>query len=557
MTGPGATAGAGYRSPRGAARSSGYPAGLLRPPPCARATRARRIPATARAQIIVLCVLTALLLAVAGLSLEWRMAHDAPLMLYFAWLVNHEGLVLYRDVFEHQPLGAHLAYRLVAAVVGYSDLGFRIFDLAWLAAILAVDFALLAPFGRRVAWAGAVLFGLAYLLHGPNESLQRDYLMLLPLAMAVLLEAHRLPAREWLRAGLAGALIGVAATVKPQAGLMLLGFVFLHARPTPDTPDAGRPRLPVLMALGAGFCVAPLAILAELLRTQTLGPFLDVVRNYWPLFARLDIAHRTLDDAERPFYISTSVRQLGGHGLWVAAAAVGYLTACLGARLGSHERRMAGLLGLLALLALAATAATGRFWRYHWFPFLHFTVLLGSLCLVELRPPVRLSTRMFPALMLLGAALLSFQPPPPLRAQLVGRPVPLPLGGRAEEIAAFLRPNLRPGDTVQSLDWTGGAVHGMLLARARTATPFVTDFYFYHHVSSPWIQELRARFLRELARAEPRYVIEVYARDKPWPRGRYATQRFPALENLLARDYQVVQRGPGFRVLERREVAGS
>lgn len=498
----------------------------------------------------MLVLLTLLLGGAVALSLRWRIEHDAPLMLYFAWLTGSQGLVLYRDVFEHQPLGAHLLYRLVS-IAGPSDLGYRLFDLGWLAAILAVDVALLAPFGRRVAWAGAVLFGLAYLGHGPIDSLQRDFLMILPVAAAALLEARRLPARRGARAALVGLLLGLAFTVKPQTGLLLLAFVLLSLRRAGEAPGS---RWAALAALAAGFALPSLAVVAELWRSDTLGAFADVVRHYWPLFARLDIQHRTLDDAERLPYLLAHLRQLGGQGGFAAAGVLGLYVAGFASPLGERERRTAGLLGMLALLSLGTTAAAGRFWAYHWFLFLHFAVLCAALCLVEPRPALGRGAAVFAALVLLAAACLALQPAPALRAQLAGAGPPAPEGGRADEIAAFLRDHLRPGDTVQSLDWTGGgAVHAMLLARAPTATPFVTDFSFYHHVSDPWIQQLRRRFVRALTAARPRFVVDVFGPAKPWPRGRDTSRRFPELENLLANDYRVVARGRDYRIHERRD----
>jgi hypothetical protein len=119
-----------------------------------------------------------------------------------------------------------------------------------------------------------------------------------------------------------------------------------------------------------------------------------------------------------------------------------------------------------------------------------------------------------------------------------------------DEIASYLRAHLAPGDTVQPLDWTGGAVHAMLIARAPIATPFVYDFYFYHHVSNPFIQRLRARFMAAMRAAPPRFVIQIET-QKPWPGGADTTREFPELQALLATDYTVASRGDGYQILER------
>lgn len=104
---------------------------------------------------------------------------------------------------------------------------------------------------------------------------------------------------------------------------------------------------------------------------------------------------------------------------------------------------------------------------------------------------------------------------------------------------------------MQPLDWTGGALHALLSARAAPATSFVYDIQFYHHVSSPYIQELRRRFITELTAARPRFIVEIDDASKPWPEGPDTTHSFPALRSILARDYQVALRGAGYTIDER------
>ena len=120
-----------------------------------------------------------------------------------------------------------------------------------------------------------------------------------------------------------------------------------------------------------------------------------------------------------------------------------------------------------------------------------------------------------------------------------------------DEIAAWLTERLEPGDTVQPLDWTGGSVHAMLLAKARLATRFLHDYEFYHHVSTPYVQELRTSFLSQFEDAAPRFVIEVFDASKPWVSGLDTSRSFPELEAVLRTDYSVAFAGDGYRIYER------
>ena len=93
--------------------------------------------------------------------------------------------------------------------------------------------------------------------------------------------------------------------------------------------------------------------------------------------------------------------------------------------------------------------------------------------------------------------------------------------------------------TVQPLVWTGGALLAMLEARAHIATPYVFDFYFYHHVSNPYIQSLRADFMTRLQESRPRFVIEVVSIDKPWVAGPDTSREFPELRNFMRENYVI------------------
>lgn len=129
-----------------------------------------------------------------------------------------------------------------------------------------------------------------------------------------------------------------------------------------------------------------------------------------------------------------------------------------------------------------------------------------------------------------------------------------PKDGRVDEIAAYLEANLRPGDTVQPLDWVGGAVHAMLIARVKIATPFIYDKYFYHDLNLPYVQQLRQRFISDLQAAIPRYVVEVYD-DGPYsePTGPNTSRDFPELRVFLAANYSVVKEGQGYRIYGRKQ----
>jgi hypothetical protein len=204
-----------------------------------------------------------------------------------------------------------------------------------------------------------------------------------------------------------------------------------------------------------------------------------------------------------------------------------------------NQNKKTYLLASLALCYAIYPAFSGQFFSYHYIPFVYFIVLLASLSIPTFEPQ--------PSTFMQSVQVLSFvlilvllRPSTTFIRQLEGKPI-VTSTDRAEEISRFLKKNLDAsrGDTVQPLDWTGGTLLAMLEAHARIATPYVFDFYFYHHVSHPYIQGLRVDFMNDLQKARPRFIIEVTAIDKPWITGPDTTREFPELRAFLGANYSV------------------
>jgi len=90
----------------------------------------------------------------------------------------------------------------------------------------------------------------------------------------------------------------------------------------------------------------------------------------------------------------------------------------------------------------------------------------------------------------------------------------------------------------------------MLETRAHIATPYIFDFYFYHHVSNPYIQSLRADFMNDLQAASPRFIIEVTAIDKPWITGPDTSRKFPEFREFLNKNYSIAIQKDDYTIYE-------
>lgn len=476
---------------------------------------------------ILLVLLAAYLVVQAGYSMRWQIAHDEAPLLYEAFLMQ-SGQMPYRDLFDFQMPGSFLAYFALGALSSFNAFRLRLLDLLILASILAVTYFALKRFGKAPALAAALLFGLKYLQGGPSMSLQREYLLLIFLAPAVYISLlDEMTPRLRLTLGV---LFGLAALIKPHAAIGLVPMLAADL-----WAFVKRPSLTLLPA-AAGFLLPIAAAFAWLGFTGALTPFLSIATNYWGLYSQINGQMEITSGAERMSLLLTQTLHLGGHALWLIPAAIGVYF---------NQNKKTWLLASLTLCYALYPAFSGQFFPYHYIPFTYFVILLVALTF-NLRPSTFNLVLLVTCSLLLVTLVL---PSTTFLRQLQGKPISTSTD-RAAQIARFLEKNLQDGDTVQPLDWTGGSLLAMLETRARIATPYVFDFYFYHHVSNPYIQSLRADFITDLQAANPRFVIEVTAIDKPWVSGADTSREFPELRIFLDENYSIAVQKDDYTIYE-------
>jgi hypothetical protein len=478
---------------------------------------------------ILLALLAAFLIVQAGYSTRWPIAHDEAPLFYEAFLMRADGLVPYRDLFDFQMPGSFVAYSILGVLSGFNAFHIRILDLLILAALLVITFLAMRRFGKTPALAAAILFGFKYLQGGPSMSLQREYLLLIFVALAVWISMRdELTLKHRLTLGI---LFGLAAVIKPHAAIGLIPILFFDIS---DIIQRLKPTLlkaaaTSILPTAAGFLIPVLAMIAWLGFTGALIPFVTIAVNYWPLYSQVNGQMEVTAGAARMSLLLNQTLHLGGQALWLIPAAIGVYF---------NQNKKTYLLASLALCYAIYPTFSGQFFPYHYLPFIYFIILLASLSIptFDLRPSTFSSFILHLSSFILFFALLS--PSQTFIRQIKNKPIATSTD-RAVEIVNFLEKNLETGDTVQPLDWTGGTLLAMLETRAHIATPYVFDFYFYHHVSHPYIQSLRADFMTNLQTASPRFIIEVAAADKPWVTGPDTSREFPELRAFLDENYSV------------------
>lgn len=217
-------------------------------------------------------------------SIHWPMLLDSPVMHYVRFLMDH-GMRPYREITDNNMPGAYLTEGWAMSIFGGGDLGWRLYDLTLLAALVLSMVVIAWP----VDWlAGIYAGGLFLLLHasgGPFYSGEREELMtvLLMASCALLFSSvrHRLP---WLMLP-AGFLSAIAASVKPTMAPLALILVLAPAA------VLYRRRLPFASCLawgGVGLLIALGLNIAFLLRYDALKPFLFVLRTITPAYVSMN-----------------------------------------------------------------------------------------------------------------------------------------------------------------------------------------------------------------------------------------------------------------------------
>jgi hypothetical protein len=466
-------------------------------------------------------------------SRSWPLVHDAPLMHYVAWRIG-QGAVPYRDVFDMNFPGAYLLHLLVITTLGAGDVAWRVFDLGWLALTGALLVGLAAPWGMTSALGAALGFALYHLAGGAWQAGQRDFLLcafLLTGALGVArwMERARGGDGDGRRALAAGGLaLGAAVTIKPHAAALALalGLVVLV---TAARTKRGAVAAPAVFA-GAAL-VVPAAVVAWLGAAGALPAWRAIVFDYLlPLYSRLGRSAGWT--VYRP-------------GAWLALGAGVLLSlgsALAGGRWG--PRHLVATLG--ALYGVLHFVAQAKGWEYHLYPLAAFATLL---LFAEVGPALR-HARGPAAMALLACAVAAAALLASKAAEASAAGWERDKAALARRLAGELAPRLRPGDTVQVLDTTGGGIHALLRLRVREPTRFLYDFHFFHDVGHPAIEALRAELIRDLDAQPPRLIVLF---ERGWPAGGYERlDAFVALRERLAR-YDLVRPGPDYRIYAQRD----
>jgi hypothetical protein len=463
-------------------------------------------------------------------SRGWPLIHDAPLMHYIAWRIS-EGAVPYRDLFDMNFPGVYLLHLAALTLFGAGDVGWRAFDLAWLAGTSLAAAALAAPWGRLAAAGAGLLFAAYHLAAGAWQAGQRDFL-LCPFLLLAALAVARWSERPGERASLAwgGLALGAGITVKPHAGLFaaaLLVLIAVVARGG-DRPSAPRLASAPVGIFAAALVVPSLAVVAWLALMGALPAWYEIVARYLvPLYSRLGRPDRWT------FY--------RWH-VWLpiaAGVALSLGSALAGRRFSTRHAVVTVGLGY----GVAHFFGQGKGWEYHLYPLAAFAAVALFAEMQRLLEAGRLAALPLLACIVAAAAMLGIKGVEASDAAWI-----VAKERRVSAIVADLSGRIAPEDFVQVLDTTEAGIHALLRLHAVQPTRFIYDFHFYHDVQTPMIRRLREEFLRSFDAHPPKFVVLF---EHGWPASGYErVDGFAGLRQRLAA-YRVDRRGDGYRVYAR------
>lgn len=508
--------------------------------------------------VSILISLTILLGIQLVLSLRWRMVHDVPQMHYMAFLIDRFNYVPYKDFFVPSLPGTFFFHLFIGKLFGYGDFAIRCVDIAWLLLLSGFTWLILKRFGKYVAWAGIVLFGLSYLQLGQTMCLQRDYIGILPIVVAIYIGTSDIRLKRWFQIFLIGILFGLSAIIKPHSSIGLpIVVVYMSINRFKQLKKGSvRSFISIIFKDGlstfAGYVIPLFISFCWLWFQGALPYFREMAFTYLRLHLELAGSHEIIIGRARISYLLLSYVKLGGLTIWLVPASLGLYMALFENEGITKAKRFIILLMAMIFAYSIYPVFAGQFWTYHWLPFQYFIVITAGFIFIPFQDQTRAtSKRTFQVVVIIVTVFVSLQPLLwSCFREIRGRTLTFPRVERADEIAQYLKSQLKPGDSVQPLDWTGGAHQALLMAEAKLATPYIYDYYFYHHISHPYIQLIRKRFIDALYREKPRFIIDILI--KPRVKGKDTTDEFPALQSFIQDYYQSVKKGDGYIIFERK-----
>ncbi len=483
------------------------------------------------------------------LSASWRLQHDGPIMMYCAWLMDKFNAVPYVDFFDMNAPGSYIAYWLIAKILGYGDFWLRVADFLLLGGILVATWDMQRIINRWVASASVLLFVVLYIGGGPTLVLQREGMVLLGLVLTTWIAVRPTRWHIRLRGFLIGLLFGAIFVIRPAFAMMFpfpVLFVIFDQEGIQNfralkniRSFLNRRTFEFILFIGLASGLILLAMAFYLWQSGAWTPFWETVNGYWPSYLVLDTRLYRREGMDRLIFIVYKMLEANSD----MALPLGSLTILLGAlfvtRQNTRQYKYLLLIGGLFIAAFFYPITAGKFWAYHWMPSTYMGAVVSGLIFIKAE---KWTHKAYYRLSIFAAIIVVFIGAIgniPVQTGVFARPEDAaPEGGNADRLSAYLREHLKPGEKVQGLGIVGGVNHALLMNQIQPATPYISDFYFYHHLETPFVQNMRRDFIERLKKAAPQFIIKEMCCYAP---GIFDQRILPELDLYLAQKYRIAQ----------------
>ena len=458
--------------------------------------------------------------------------HDAPLMQYAAFLMDH-GKVLYRDIIDMNGMGAPISSWLEIHLLGYSDLAWRSYDFLFIALGSVGIVFICRPFGRVAAIFSICLFAMTHIRLGIKEVGQRDFQMaaLELLSAGLLLQGFRTRKPAWFVAsGMAGVF---GAAIKPPAALYVALFLVFTMAVAMSEKNR-KWTLPLFFAAGAALpCIAAVSYLVV---HGAWRPFVEIYSKFLPLYSQVGRQSFVELLGVVKAYIQPLLLLIIASGLLFTQKMESWLT------------KESGLVLLGGFCGLGCFLAQAKGWPYQLDPLIAFAGVWCGIAVGKLIQDRRVTIRL--ALSLVLALWVVVWIPTFIRHTSISR-YDLKNIHRLESEISKLRAEGR-NKGIQVMDTSNGAVLALYDLKLVQSTGFLYDFYFYHFPDQPFVRQLRLQFLKELDVARPDLLV---ISNQSWPDPRLSYNRmdeWPDFRNSLEANYRLGVETLGYRIYVRR-----
>lgn len=476
---------------------------------------------------------TLVVLYVLYLSLDNPIRADLAMLHYSGYLMQEKGFLLYRDILEINFPAPFLFHQWLGSLIGYEAFPLRLLDMLSIALLALLSWRILHPLSPAGGVLAPALFVLFYQMNGAEYTLERDYLVIFPSALAFLCACSP-TLRHLTVALLTGLLCGIACSIKPNA-IVLAPAVF--AVWAVQSPAMRQPLLFIKMAcMSALVFLLTLAVPFAVIKEQgVLRDFIELYQTFLPIYARTryDLYHYA---NASEYWTTLGQNYLLYGGISVLLAMPGLVWA--GVNLADKTR-----VYQLAIMVFAFTlyeVIAGKFWASHMMPSAYWTLVGFSLLVIPAKPVIPgTASRMRSVIAATGllvvtcvGAALSYMSLAQMQ-EYVGQQQQG--NNRSQKVARYLHDHLRAGDTVQTLDYAGDGQACLLESRATAATRFLIDVPLYLQPDSLATQALRKEFLASLAAKPPTYIV--YFENMLHPGGGNRLREFRELYRFIESRY--------------------